>query len=369
MMTFSGSGIKTAAAEKSSLTLICRNDDITLSGMEWSIYRIGSFYGNIIRLEGDFAKYPVTFGDLTASEVRDAADTLETCAILDKITPVAVGMTDSNGELKFENLDDGVYIACGKTMHIGDTYYSPSALMLDINTEKYGTAVNTDAFPKYLYRTLPYEISFYNVKKFWENDTIVERPEDVTAEIYKDGELYDTVILNEENNWTFQWTDEGYCDYLVREVDISDKYTVVYRSNDTQFALVNTLKDDDYYKNYGYTVTTAVTADGGDFSFSSTTTVTGTDTSQDSNVTSSSTTPTSSVTSISSGTSVSSAVSSVSSVPVVSSSSEDKERNTTVVTDTEKLPQTGQLWWPVPVMALGGILFIGLGFRLKKDDD
>ncbi|MBR5309911.1 MAG: Cna B-type domain-containing protein [Oscillospiraceae bacterium] len=31
-----------------------------------------------------------------------------------------------------------------------------------------------------------------------------------------------------------------------------------------------------------------------------------------------------------------------------------------------QLPQTGQLWWPVPALAFGGILFIALGMILKR---
>ena len=39
--------------------------------------------------------------------------------------------------------------------------------------------------------------------------------------------------------------------------------------------------------------------------------------------------------------------------------------NVTSNTNT-KLPQTGQLWWPVPVMACGGVIFITVGARLKS---
>ena len=31
-----------------------------------------------------------------------------------------------------------------------------------------------------------------------------------------------------------------------------------------------------------------------------------------------------------------------------------------------KLPQTGQLWWPVPILALGGLALVALGLGLKK---
>ena len=37
----------------------------------------------------------------------------------------------------------------------------------------------------------------------------------------------------------------------------------------------------------------------------------------------------------------------------------------------EPIPQTGLLWWPVPVMGAGGLVCVGVGSLLckKKDDD
>jgi hypothetical protein len=42
------------------------------------------------------------------------------------------------------------------------------------------------------------------------------------------------------------------------------------------------------------------------------------------------------------------------------------------VTGTTKptsLPSTGQLWWPVPCMAAGGLVLMGIGSRMSKKED
>jgi hypothetical protein len=41
------------------------------------------------------------------------------------------------------------------------------------------------------------------------------------------------------------------------------------------------------------------------------------------------------------------------------------------ITETqEKLPQTGQLWWPLPFLAAGGLLCIGIGMiKQKREKD
>lgn len=46
-----------------------------------------------------------------------------------------------------------------------------------------------------------------------------------------------------------------------------------------------------------------------------------------------------------------------------------KESKTNHKKTTKKLPQTGQLWWPLPFLIFGGILCIGLGMTKRKDSD
>lgn len=42
------------------------------------------------------------------------------------------------------------------------------------------------------------------------------------------------------------------------------------------------------------------------------------------------------------------------------------EKFVTDTTDSSKLPQTGMLWWPVPVLLIGGILLIFVGLLIQK---
>jgi hypothetical protein len=41
---------------------------------------------------------------------------------------------------------------------------------------------------------------------------------------------------------------------------------------------------------------------------------------------------------------------------------------TTTTTTTEKLPQTGQLRWPIPVLVMVGVVLIACGIRLRRED-
>lgn len=62
-----------ADSAANSLTLICKTEKVTLTGMHWDLYRVGSRKGGNFVLEGDFAKYPVSLEDMSSSAVTEAA--------------------------------------------------------------------------------------------------------------------------------------------------------------------------------------------------------------------------------------------------------------------------------------------------------
>lgn len=46
-----------------------------------------------------------------------------------------------------------------------------------------------------------------------------------------------------------------------------------------------------------------------------------------------------------------------------------KPPSTTTTTGITKLPQTGQLWWPVPILLSSGILLFGIGLILRRNEN
>lgn len=294
------SGLLTAAAddiaETGSITLICKSGDTVLPDMDWSIYRLGAHLSSDeFVLQGDFADYPVSLEDTSASALQDAADTLENYALVDAISPLAVSKTDSDGSVTFSDLERGLYLVSGGELVIGKTRYIPSAAIIEV-TENDDSLLDWTVYPKFTEKDASDQISSeYSVEKIWQGDDGANvRPTSITVDIYADGELSDTVTLSQSNNWKYKWVDEtSKIKWSVKEREVPNGYTVVYREDSAQFAIVNTYK-------------------------TSTTT----------------STPTSST------------------------------------TDT-KIPQTGQLWWPVPVLSLAGIVLIAIGwrFRTKKESD
>ena len=326
LIMFSGTNIGVRAEKTGSVTLVCESSGESLSGMTWRFYHAGKRSGNTIVPSGNFSGYKVTFGDLSADALMAAASTFESYAVLDGIAPNAEGVTDSDGRIRFADLEPGIYLVCGDKLTVGKGTYTPAPMFVEVSESN----PDMTAYPKFTYQdVLGADTERFRLMKIWENDE--EFPQDrsasVDVEIYCNSVLKETVTLSEENDWTYSWTAKTSDVWRVKEINIPEHYTVIYRSNENQFVVVNTHDKD--VPPVTTTTTTAITTTSG--------TVTGTSVKDTTTVTK---------------------------VRTTSSTTKKTE---------SKLPQTGQLWWPVPILAIGGIIFVGIGCRLiarnKKEDD
>ncbi|MCR5306743.1 MAG: Cna B-type domain-containing protein [Oscillospiraceae bacterium] len=305
---------KAAAAAEKSITLICCQDDTILTGMEWSLYRIGVRRGTAIDFIPELSEYSMDLGDLSAKTVDTAAKTIESYVTAAGLSALKQGKTDTAGKLTFSGLDNGLYLAAGKTLQIENTVYYPSTLLLEINNAD--AALDYDAYPKFYYTSLSEQMREFSVRKIWvdDNNAYGKRPVSLTVDLYRDGKLNQSVSLDAANNWTFSWSapDDG-TEWTAVERDVPESYSVMIDYNSKEFLIRNT-----------YTETTTVTE-------TETTTVT--------TVTETETSPT------------------------------EPETTTTV----PKLVQTGQLWWPVIPLSIGGVILIAAGIsmrtRKKKDEE
>lgn len=307
-----------------SLTLWCVKDTDVVDGMEWHLYRVGYRVNDDYVFEGDFSSYRPTLGDKTkpmlewdAETVEAVGDTLKKFTIVDNLTPRANGTTNSQGAVTFSDLENGLYLVWGEVLYKGDTTYIPSAIFFEVNGEE---ASFLNAYPKIVLKTLSDTNVQYSVKKIWKNDENQSwnRATSIVVERYRDNEYYDEVTLSEENDWSFGWNDSENHIWFVHEKVIPEGYTISYKDNHTQYLIINTYEGD--------------TID------------TGTITTTTSNISTNQITTGKSTTTQTTG--------------------------TTTITSKDKVPQTGQLWWPVPGLAGGGIALLCLGTALlKKDDD
>ena len=99
---------------------------------------------------------------------------------------------------------------------------------------------------KYSSHEIEYVEKHYKVMKQWKDkNNINKRADKVEIDIYKDKQLYDTVLLNSHNNWTYEWSykDDGSQWHVVERNTGKDYEVSIYKDNDV-FIVTNTLKDD-----------------------------------------------------------------------------------------------------------------------------
>jgi hypothetical protein len=151
--------------------------------------------------------------------------------------------------------------------------------------------------------------------KVWKDDGYEDdRPANVTVTLYRNDEEYETVTLSAENNWKHTWSvlDDA-SRWILVEKDVPAEYTVTSVQDGKAFVVTNTHKEDTPEETTPPTETTPPA---------------------DTNPPDETTPP--------------------------------AETN---APDEPTLPQTGQVWWPVSLLAIGGLVIFMVGFAMRKRGD
>lgn len=272
---------------------------------------------------------------VTASGWLDRAATLAGYVARDNVTPTVSGRTDAEGLVAYGELEKGLYLIVGDSKTLGDYVYTPAPFLLSLpyTTDGVNWESDVETHAKYSRRyiggggVIPGEPATvqYHVLKVWEDegDAAEARPGSVTVDLLRDSAVYDTVTLSPDNNWRHDWTGlDADATWQVAEREVED-YTVSVSQSGITFVITNTYKkppedppeeeDLEEWK-----------------------------------------------------------------VPLANLDPEDPEDPKDPEDPGEweelpdddpplaELPQTGQLWWPVPLMAMGGLLLTCVGIVRRR---
>ncbi len=356
--------------------------------VEFNLYRIGErkTTGELV-LTGDFKDYAVLLTDTSA------AVTLDAYAQRDKLMPMISVRTDSLNKAYFNNLERGIYLISGKTVIKNNIKYmaTPVLAMVSGNEENNiltingkfemetindnppggGTTGSEPDNPKDETSSTsepdrpsssaggssPTNRRDLSVLKVWMGEGT---PEAITVQILRNGDIYDEVILNSENNWRYNWKDINKTDsWTVVEKVVPQGYTVSVNKDGAVFVMTNTAKT---YEEDAPDITENTPPDIPD----------NPDITQDEVVTPGDTADTPAMTdeNISEGNDISTGTDTDSGAGV----EESVRENITVAeggsgtepeSESQYLPQTGQLWWPVAVLSCAGLLFLIIGIGKK----
>ena len=303
-----------AAGTQASLTINCAVGGTVVSGVRCRLYRTADLDGTTFTLSGGFENSKVKVNGVTAADAwQTAANSLAVYAAAadNKITAVAEKTTDTAGKAAFTGLDTGLYLAVFDTKNDGSSIWTFAAELISLPqwTSDQKVLYDVTAAPKGTVTSIPVtptpKTVDVTVLKVWEDTSAEKRPAAITAKLCKDGVTYATVELNDANNWRYTWTGlESGPVWSVLEDKVPDGYTTAYTTSATASGSI-------------LTITNTATTD----------------------------------------------------IPGGKTPTGSKTPGTTPKTPTgskTKLPQTGLLWWPVPILTICGLLIASAGFLIGR---
>ena len=209
-------------------------------------------------LAGDFQNYPVEVNGLDAEGWRQLTSTLRNYVSADQLAPMDSGSTGEDGKLTFpssvERLTPGLYLVVGLPLVDEEFVCQAEPFLvslpgLDVDGDQWQYHVSVRV--KYTKEPItPDDTVARHVLKVWEGDAEQIRPEQIQVELRADGVVYDTVMLNAENHWRHHWpelprhdTDGNEILWSIVELAVED-YLVTVTQEGITFRLTNTYAPD-----------------------------------------------------------------------------------------------------------------------------
>lgn len=229
------------AVKGQSLEIICSDGGEYLCNVPFSVYYLGSVNGGEIVPDGKFSSYKVSFDVSDSEKMMNLGLTLSAYILRDNIEADYSDLTDEKGVADFEGevMGEGAYlIMAEKHLQNGNYYFfEPTVVVLP-----YGESEKLTVIPKY--EKVPEETESikvsYRVLKAWVEDEEGFRPIEIHVQLLCDGEIYDTVVLNSENNWKYQWDNlSSHCHWTVTEKTVEGEYVVSLSREEKAYLLTN----------------------------------------------------------------------------------------------------------------------------------
>lgn len=307
------------------------SDPNPVAGIPYRIYHVADIdNGPVFTLTEEFKDCGIKLKGDSANEWDSVAELIKGYAQANSIEPVYTLSSDENGTVIIDGIDTGLYLVVGERTTVGSYTYSVKPGIVTVPNFVDG-AWNYDV------TMLPKIERFNNpdkpdnpeppakqtvdrkALKIWEDDGNEEkRPDDITVHLLRDGEVYATETLNEANGWSCEWRgltsldkDGNTYEWNLIE-DAVEGYSPTMEQSGITFVLTNT-----YEEEIPEDPTPLAPAEPGK----------------------------------------------------PGEPGEPLEELPEDPVPLAMLPQTGMLWWPVPVMGLLGVMFLALGASFRRREN
>ena len=173
------------------------------------------------------------------------------------ISEKASGVSDSNGKTVYKDLTLGVYYVKSDkvkkdeyTHSFVNFVYPVPILEADKDTGRINIDYNPEASPKKAKEKNDVVVHCNVIKRWVDKGNEDKRPVSITFKLYCDGEFWKEITLNAQNNWYYEWEMEGLHDFAVKEVSAGKNYkgkikTIKKEGHDFEFICTNTYNPPD----------------------------------------------------------------------------------------------------------------------------
>ena len=216
-----------AANANGSITVTYQYQDAALNLASTSLYYLADWSAKGgYTPAGDFAdhgKYPVDWDILNADQqtLRDFANTMAGYIAVNKPAAESTLKTDSAGVATFNQLKDGLYLAV-----VAQDAADQRTLSIEPKADCAVPPTTT-----------------ISVNKVWKDKNSSKRPESVTMNLLQDGKVYDSIMLNNANDWKYTWKGlQAKHEYTVVEANVPGNYTALVDRENNDYTVTNTAK-------------------------------------------------------------------------------------------------------------------------------
>lgn len=227
-----------------TLTVEYAPDGEPMTGVTFRIWKVGTMTeGGWLPFQ-EIGSYNVLNGEGTWLA---KASTLLSYLQRDNAAPTASAATGEDGKVKFDipAAEQGLYLVAGESQVREGIRYTPTTFLImvpysqDLST--WETAIETHSkFTAVPEQTL---IQRHVLKSWRDGGHREERPTEIVVDLLRDGQVYDTVTLTAAGNWRFDWTGlDAQYEWTVAERE-SGRYSVLVEQEGITFHITNTWID------------------------------------------------------------------------------------------------------------------------------
>ena len=215
------------------VTLIENSENVVVEGAEITIYKVADAteYNNNLKFE---YVDEIKSCDFNLEDLENSNATSEILKCITKDVLSITKSTNDKGIVTFDNLDLGLYIVTQSNKVEGFSVIDSFLVMIP-NVIDNEWIYDISALPK----TDIYKVMDLIISKVW-NTFNENLPNEILVNLYKNDEVIETVVLNEENNWSYTFEDiEASDEYYIKEVNVPKGYIDSYQIVDNVFTIIN----------------------------------------------------------------------------------------------------------------------------------